>query len=161
MTKTLTQRLQRAVALRDAATGGEWIAVNCSSPKHAAAVAYKNERGCEFVMVTGSEDSWDGADQRDADAAFIAAAPSIVQLAVELGAEVERLEAQFDQIRALRKDEGKRLRSYAVATANRYGARDAKELHEMADGLECGDPLGDCGCEGSCFTCGDCDRCNP
>lgn len=74
---TLSERLQRAVALRDAPgrTKGDWIA---STKSNAILCA---DDGTSLAHAIRAED-------RD----FIAAAPSIVQLAVELGAEVGRLE---------------------------------------------------------------------
>lgn len=55
-----------------------------------------------------------------------------------------------------RREEGARLRRIAhqLLTTHTLGALQS-ELSELADGLECGNPLGDCGCEGSCFTRGD------
>lgn len=140
MTETLTQRLQRAMALRDAANRAD-LRPRCD-------IARMDDAGAALA-------------RSDAERALRDAAPSIVQLAVELGAEVERLEVQFDQMRVLRKDEGKRLRRIAhqLLTTQKLGALQS-DLNELANGLECGNPLGDCGCEGSCFTCGDCDRCN-
>lgn len=77
-------------------------------------------------------------------------------------AELADMEAQYDQLRALRKDEGKRLRRIVKDLSEVPGLPPVrKELSELADGLECGNPLGDCGCEGTCFTCGNCERCNP
>ncbi len=57
---------------------------------------------------------------------------------------------------ALRKEEGRRLREIAkqLLTTSMLGALQG-ELQHLADELECGNPLGDCGCEGTCFTGGD------
>lgn len=62
---------------------------------------------------------------------------------------------ELGAMRQLRKEEGARLRRMVVSLENKIGVHDAEELSELADGLECGNPLGDCGCEGMCFTRGD------
>lgn len=66
------------------------------------------------------------------------------------------------QLMELRRDEGERVRraAFQLLTTHQLGKLQA-ELYGIADGLECGNPLGDCGCEGTCFTCGDCERCVP
>lgn len=94
MTETLTQRLQRAVALRDAASPAPWFrniigtgygaAVLCSTAMRHSAESDKF-RICTVPIYGNLE----------GNAALIAAAPSIVQLAVELGAECERLRAEL------------------------------------------------------------------
>lgn len=106
MTETLTQRLQRAVALRDAATEGHWV----EDDGHIQSKPL-SEQAHDYVMRLLSDPEFHAMETDDqinrpvtevatcsqdlpnfeADAAFIAAAPSIVQLAVELGAEVERM----------------------------------------------------------------------
>lgn len=75
MTETLTQRLQKAVALRDAIN--RW---------HSDA---------QVDMVLSKDHPLSIARYKD-EMALYNAAPSIVQLAVELGAEVERLRTALD-----------------------------------------------------------------
>lgn len=99
---TLTQRLQSAVALRDAATAGEW---HVSPRKHQQnQIVESAEIGPEDSRNRSIATVWkrDGFKDARPNAAFIAAAPSIVQLAVELGAECEALRADAERYRWLR-----------------------------------------------------------
>lgn len=62
--------------------------------------------------------------------------------------------AQCRKLMQTRKEEGKTLRQLA-AQVGPEAHEFKRQLSELADGLECGNPLGDCGCEGACFTSGD------
>ncbi len=83
MTETLTTRLQKVVALRDAAAPGPWEARGTVVDGPNGTIL-RVGGGLDLVVERYE------THQRE-NATFIAAAPSIVQLAVELGAECERL----------------------------------------------------------------------
>lgn len=55
----------------------------------------------------------------------------------------------------MRLAEGAQLRRIAEEIGQGFSTKHARILNEIADELECGNPLGDCGCEGTCFTGGD------
>lgn len=79
----MVERAERLLAAVEGMTRGTWVAVACSSPRHAASVAYENKPGAEFILVSGGDDTWDDADQRDIDAEGIVAlrndAPEIIR----------------------------------------------------------------------------------
>ncbi len=92
MTDTLTTRLQKAVSLRDAATPAPWFR-NVIGTGFGAAVL------CDVELKHSTESDKFRIctvpiyGNLEGNAELIAAAPSIVQLAVELGAEVARVTA--------------------------------------------------------------------
>lgn len=94
-----------------------------------------------------------GEQQRWAEFIVAACNAYVHPVPAKREAECERCQSLMQ----LRSVEGQRLRQLAhnLSYERAETCPIVAELNELADGLECGTPLGDCGGEGACLTSGD------